>query len=299
MSPPLRVLPAAERTDLARALQLATLPKVEQGAILAAADPQVVLKAARQVKKARRVQRKREKEERVLARLEESHPLEGKSYQLIHADILEALVQIEPGSVDVILTDPPYPKEFLDCYSKLAQFACVVLKPGGSLLAMAGQSHLPAVLDRLRDSDLVYQWTLTHLTPEKSTTVFGRKVLSNAKPVFWFVKGRYAGEYVRDLVTARDRPDQSLHDWQQSEDAMRQLLERYTVAGEMVCDPFCGAGTTGVAAVGLGRLFVGVDFDAAAIATSAERLAGVGAASLSSIESPRGSQPWQPAVEAV
>ena len=44
------------------------------------------------------------------------------------------------------------------------------------------------------------------------------------------------------------------------------LLERVVLAstrpGDVVLDPFCGSGTTGVAALRHGRRFVGVDMDA-------------------------------------
>jgi len=66
------------------------------------------------------------------------------------------------------------------------------------------------------------------------------------------------------------------------------------VPGEMVCDPFCGSGTTGVAALGLERLFVGADSDAVAIATSAERLAEASASSPSRVEKRHGFQALEP-----
>jgi site-specific DNA-methyltransferase (adenine-specific) len=61
-----------------------------------------------------------------------------------------------------------------------------------------------------------------------------------------------------------------------------KLLERIVRAssreGALVVDPFCGSGTTLVAAAKLGRAFVGCDVGELAIETSARRLRGEGAA---------------------
>ncbi|MGI6154111.1 MAG: DNA methyltransferase [Christensenellaceae bacterium] len=44
-------------------------------------------------------------------------------------------------------------------------------------------------------------------------------------------------------------------------------------AGELVCDPFLGTGTTGAAALKLGREFVGADVDEDAVTLARARLA--------------------------
>src|SRR5262249_16881429 len=42
---------------------------------------------------------------------------------------------------------------------------------------------------------------------------------------------------------------------------MREIVQDFTKPGDLVCDPFMGLGTTGVAAVALGRRFVGVELN--------------------------------------
>ena len=45
-----------------------------------------------------------------------------------------------------------------------------------------------------------------------------------------------------------------------------------TEEGETILDPFCGSGTTGVAAIRLGRQFVGIDQKEEYLALSQRRL---------------------------
>jgi site-specific DNA-methyltransferase (adenine-specific) len=54
---------------------------------------------------------------------------------------------------------------------------------------------------------------------------------------------------------------------------MADLVERFSVQGDHVLDPFCGAGTTGVVALALNRRFTGIDVDAEAVEVARRRLA--------------------------
>jgi site-specific DNA-methyltransferase (adenine-specific) len=198
----------------------------------------------------------------------EALPSISDRYTLICDDLKNADVADE--SVDWIITDPPYPKEFLPVYDDLGAFAARVLKPGGSLVCMIGQSYLPEILKAL-SGYLTYHWIAAYLTPGSSTQVWQRRVNTNWKPLLWFTRGEFKGEFSGDVCQSTSQ-DKEHHHWGQSESGMASIIERFTFPGQTICDPFCGAGTTGVVAVTMNRLFVGIDIDPAAIEKSVGRL---------------------------
>jgi site-specific DNA-methyltransferase (adenine-specific) len=167
-------------------------------------------------------------------------------------------VDIAPESIDCIITDPPYPEEFIPLYGDLVERAAFWLKPGGSLLAMAGELHLPRVIAALDGGPLTYQWTTCYLVPGAAVQIFPRKVTSQWKPVFWYVKGTYDGPGICDVFKS-DKADKEFHDWGQSESGMAALVRAFSKPGDVICDPFLGGATTGVVSLALNRLFVGIE----------------------------------------
>ena len=53
-----------------------------------------------------------------------------------------------------------------------------------------------------------------------------------------------------------------LNEWEQSPIEAEHVLSRLTVEGQTVFDPMMGSGTTGAAAIQLGRRFIGIEIDA-------------------------------------
>src|SRR5208282_5201182 len=94
-------------------------------------------------------------------------------------------VDIADNSIQLILTDPPYPEEFLECWTKLAEFAKNKLVPGGFLVAYSGQLHLPQVFERLC-KNLDYFWTMALTTPAQNTAIHPRHVFCEWKPILIF-----------------------------------------------------------------------------------------------------------------
>lgn len=195
----------------------------------------------------------------------------GDDYRLIHADISDGMKQIETRSIDAIITDPPYPQEYLPLYETMASEAQRVLKSGGLLVAMCGQSYLPSVYTML-GNHLTYWWTGAYLMPGNSTQLFERKVLTQWKPLLIFCNGEYGGDYLFDICKS-DAPDKDSHDWGQSISGMLDVVKRFSIEGDLILDPFTGASTTGVACLRLKRRFIGIDNDIVNINASATRLA--------------------------
>ena len=216
--------------------------------------------------------RQRRKEEAKQA-IPDDLPEIDDRYRLITGALEDVGSEIETGSVDIIITDPPYPQEYLPVYETLARFGARVLKPGGSMLVMIGQSYLPDVL-ALMTPYVRYNWTLAYLTPGgQSAQLWQRKVNTFWKPVLWFVNGDYAGDWIGDVAQSMTNDnDKRFHNWGQSESGMADLIERFTYPGQLVCDPFGGAMTTGVVAVGKNRLFIGIDNDPECIRIGRDRL---------------------------
>lgn len=235
---------------------------------LTESDKAAIVKTTKAIKREKREQRQKEREQQRQETICQEPLLKSGPFELIHGDFRTC--ELAPGSVDAIITDPPYGFDFIPLYLDLSKYAATVLKPNAPCIVMTGQSWLETVLHFLSEN-LKYVWTLAYFSPGKSTQVFGRKIKSNWKPVVFLVNGENEGEHIGDYINSGEY-DKSFHDWGQTEHGMSELIERFTVKGDLVLDPFCGAGTTGVAALKMGRRFIGIDTDEYAIKKSAERL---------------------------
>jgi len=68
-----------------------------------------------------------------------------------------------------------------------------------------------------------------------------------------------------------ERTDRSGHPTQKPLPLMIELIEDFTEPGDLILDPFCGSGTTLVAAIRTGRRAIGVDLEAEWIKVARDR----------------------------
>lgn len=171
---------------------------------------------------------------------------------------------------DYVITDPPYPKEFLPLFEDLAVLSNRWLKPGGLLIVMSGQSYLHEIYEMMA-KHIQYYWTACYLTPGQPTPLRQVNVNTTWKPLLIFRKGEYKGKIFGDVFKSEGN-DKDFHKWGQSISGMQDVISKICLPGQSILDPFCGAGTTGVAALRHGCLFDGVELDIENVNISKSRL---------------------------
>lgn len=192
---------------------------------------------------------------------------------LLLGDFRERLADLPDGSVDLVLSDPPYPREDLGLWSDLAELAARVLADTGILVAWTGRADLPEVLRRLGEH-LEYRWCYAIRYAESQARMWTWPVRQAWKPLLVYQKPggvRPHCERHPDFLEA-GRRDKSLYKWQQSPEPAGQLIGLLTRPDAVVLDPMLGVGTFGVPALELGRRFIGVELDPGRFQTSVDRL---------------------------
>lgn len=178
-------------------------------------------------------------------------------------DFRDVLADLEPASVDLVLTDPPY--DAPELYGDMAECAARWLRPGGSVVAMCSHIHLPDVFDAMRPH-LDFFWTLACMMADPlSKRIPGKWVIAGWKPMVWFTLGRRSPSRVIVDVLRGAPPDNTRHKWAQSLDVVWPIIEAATDPGDLIVDPFAGTGNWGASALAMDRRWIGADVGGAVI----------------------------------
>lgn len=203
-------------------------------------------------------------------------------FELMHGDCLERMKEIPDGSVDLVLTDPPY------TMTKTGNSCRPNYMPGGEILT----GDVPPVDEwfeqvfRILNSQAAHFYTFCNrndmrdylnaanavgfhfhnvINMIKDTNMPNRWYLKYTEPVLFFKKGK--AKAINDK-TSRDyefvkmpKGSNKSHPTEKPINFIERLVTNSTQFGETVLDPFMGSGTTGVACANTGRRFIGIERD--------------------------------------
>jgi ParB-like chromosome segregation protein Spo0J len=206
---------------------------------------------------------------------------EGDRWELRRGDFADVLGELEPESVDLVLTDPPYEAAFVGEWGRLGEACARLLKPGAVAVFYSGHHRLDYIMAQLSDH-LSWLWHVVLVQNGKEARMNVPRVHNGHRDLLVLAKGRYEPKrWLRDTITSAffERADKAMHPWQQAAVAPRYLVDILCPEGGLVADPCCGSGTFGVAALASQRRprFLGVELDPAVLAIAAERLRTAGA----------------------
>lgn len=198
--------------------------------------------------------------------------------RLMHGDCLERMKEIPDGSVDLVLTDPPYGMSFQshrrkDLYSKidndddldwLGRFfdECNrVLKNDTAIYAFCSW-HNVDVFKREFEKRFKLKNILVWVKNNHGSGDLKGSYAPRHEFILYGHKGRRILEEKRyDDVLFFDKTGNHHHPTEKPVDLLELLVKNSSLEGEAVLDPFMGSGSTGVACVNTGRDFIGIELD--------------------------------------
>jgi site-specific DNA-methyltransferase (adenine-specific) len=195
---------------------------------------------------------------------------------LIHGDCLDVLRRLPAGSVDAVVTDPPYnvglgyashddrmPAAKYEAWCRDWFAECLRVAKRVIIFPGHGNLGMWLGLERPRGIGCWY----------KPGNPAGGGVFQFCEWEPWLLYGSGIRVGLSDTIraTVGRQADVGDHPCPKPLPLMREILKRIKAAVSIL-DPFMGSGTTGVACAQMGKRFVGVEKDAGYFATARRRI---------------------------
>lgn len=211
--------------------------------------------------------------------------------EILNEDSIEFMKGLSDESIDLIVTDPPYPttkrgstgnsggmckkKEFSQ--GKVFKHNNVkpeeyipefyrILKEGSHCYIMTNHINLIKILNVAIDSGFHF---IKSLIWNKGNKIMGQAYMSQFEYILFFRKGKFkkinhCGTsdilYVPNKKT-KDEYGENLHDTEKPVELMKILIGNSSQEGELVFDPFGGIGATPLACLELNRRCISIEID--------------------------------------
>lgn len=220
---------------------------------------------------------------------------------LINGDCIESMGLIDDGSVDLLLTDPPYnlglfmqgratnlkqmrnnyfgaagwdnlsADDWAESMDAFFEEASRTLRKGGALIVFMAVIKLETLIGLAQKHGFYYKttgsWHKLNPMPRNMNLHF----INSTESWVYFINGARTGtfnnggkalhDFYETSVTPKSEKAFGKHPTQKPVELMDYFVRTLTNPGDMVLDPFMGSGSTGVSALRLGREFTGVELN--------------------------------------
>ena len=166
---------------------------------------------------------------------------------LILGDCLIEMQKIPDKSIDLVLTDPPYPdyhKEIYQYKSGLLDFLDTLICR--QFVFWTSKDNFPL------SYSAIHIWDKKCGCGSEYERIFERNGQANYKVFrYYLINSIVAANYTGDIFYN--------HPSQKPIKLIKDLIQKYSQKGQTILDPFMGSGTTGAACKELGRNFIGIE----------------------------------------
>lgn len=220
---------------------------------------------------------------RRFSRTQEPTPPTLPRNAVLHGDCVKVLTTLPEGSVDFVLTDPPYMVNYRDRAGR------TVANDNDASWLLPAFRELFRVM---RDDSLCvsfYGWQaigqfdaawraagfrpVGHLVFAKAYASSTRYTAIRHESAYVLAKGRPPlPQAALPDVLPFPYTGNRLHPTQKPVAPLRSVIDAFTTPGQLVLDPFAGSGSTLAAAQACGRDWLGIELDAGHAATARTRL---------------------------
>lgn len=213
--------------------------------------------------------------------------LDGRRWVVLHDDCRKVLSGLGERSVDHVIMDPPYDdKTHAGARNAGEDFSRIDFAPLDSIdflgdVLRVGQRWILAFCAFEQTGEYRAaagkSWVRTGVwyRPDGAPQFTGDRPAQPGDAVaimHRLGRKRWNGGGHKAFWSVGVEHDERVHPTQKPVALMMRLVEQFTDPGDVVLDPFCGSGTTGVACLALGRRFIGIERDERYHALACERL---------------------------
>ena len=212
------------------------------------------------------------------------------SYKLLVGDMFDMIDEVDPFSVKCACIDPPYMigTQSVDRANKIDPWADLmnaarfyrdvleVIRPkltvDGSLWVFMNWRGLASLYRASCDA----KWLpASCMVWNKDWPGTGAPLRASHELCLLYTMDKFAGadKATKDVQTCKPVPTaHRVHQAKKPVQLLKRILEFSTREGDLVLDCFCGSGSTGVAALELGREFVGIESNVGIAECASDRL---------------------------